>query len=210
MFQKIYTICGTLTQCAADQQNWGEGVIYEIDRPPTKYPKYSPKQKMRIKNKRPEVAQSVERRPYRKGENMPSKTKGIGIIGEQILIAEFVKKGITVLTPIGDNSPYDIVIDYNGRFIKVQVKTTEFVKDGKMVFCTNITNPFKKTSRKYTEKEVDVFGLYCIENGYIGLLPICDCSSKETIIRLEQTKNNQTLNVKNAIDYSFDKMIVRL
>ena len=141
---------------------------------------------------------------------MPSKTKGIGIIGEQILIAEFVKKGITVLTPIGDNSPYDIVIDYNGMFINVQVKTPEFVKDGKMVFCTNITNPFKKTSRKYTEKEVDVFGLYCIENGYIGLLPICDCSSKETIIRLEQTKNNQTLNVKNAIDYSFDKMIVRL
>ena len=41
---------------------------------------------------------------------MSSKNKQIGIIGEQILIAEFIKHGINVLLQIGDNSPYDIAV----------------------------------------------------------------------------------------------------
>ena len=64
---------------------------------------------------------------------MSSKNKQIGIIGEQILIAEFIKHGINVLLPVGDNSPYDIVIELNGIFYKVQVKTTEHIKNGKMI-----------------------------------------------------------------------------
>lgn len=141
---------------------------------------------------------------------MASRTKEIGLIGEQVLIAEFTKNGISVLLPIGDNSPYDMVIDYNSRFVKVQAKTTESVQNGKMVFCTNVTNPFKKTTRKYTANEIDIFGLYCIENGYIGLLPIKECTSKETVIRLEKPKNNQSSKIKMACDYRFDSMIYKL
>ena len=141
---------------------------------------------------------------------MSSRTKEIGLIGEQVLIAEFTKSRISVLLPIGDNSPYDMVIDYNGRFLKVQAKTTESVQNGKMVFCTNVTNPFKKTSRKYTANEIDIFGLYCIENGYIGILPVKECTAKETVIRLEKPKNNQSSKIKMAYDYRFDNMIDKL
>ena len=141
---------------------------------------------------------------------MPSITKEIGLIGEQVLIAEFTKIRIPVLLPIGDNSPYDMVIDYNGRFLKVQAKTTESVQNGKMVFCTNVTNPFKKTSRKYTASEIDIFGLYCIENGYIGLLPVKECTAKETVIRLDKPKNNQSSKIKMACDYRFDNILDKL
>lgn len=135
---------------------------------------------------------------------MSSKTKQIGDIGEQVLITEFIKRGVTVLKPIGDNNSFDFVIYINNKFLKVQAKTTEFVKDNSMIFCTNITNPFKKTNRKYTKDEVDLFGLYCIENDYIGLLPTSDYTSKDTIIRTEYPKNNQIDRAKMAEDYSFE------
>lgn len=141
---------------------------------------------------------------------MSSRTKQIGLIGEQVIISEFVKNGIEVLVPIGDNSPYDIVINHKGKFIKIQVKTTEFVKNDVMIFSTNITNPFKKTSRLYRDDEIDFFGLYCIENGYVGLLPVSDCTAKETKIRLVRSKNNQRSKVKMADDYSFSNIITQL
>ena len=141
---------------------------------------------------------------------MASKSKKIGTIGEQVLITEFVKNGVPVLLPVGDNEPFDMVVIIDGRFLKVQVKTTETIKNVAMIFCTNITNPFKKTSRKYTETEIDLFGLYCIENGYIGLLPIKECTSKETIIRLVPPKNNQSTKIKNAETYEFDVQFKKL
>lgn len=98
---------------------------------------------------------------------MGSKTKQIGTIGEQVVVAEFLKNNINVLLPIGDNLPYDMLIEINGNFKKIQVKTTEYVKDGKMKFSTNKSNPHTKVNKKYTVAEIDLFAFYCIENGYI-------------------------------------------
>lgn len=141
---------------------------------------------------------------------MASRTKAVGLVGEQVLIAEFVKRGVTVLLPVGDNLPYDLVIETRSGYLKGQVKTTERVNDGKMVFATNITNPFKKTSRKYTESEIDFFGLYCIENGYVGIMPVSECTAKDTIIRIDVPRNNQAAKVKMASDYAFERKILGL
>lgn len=134
---------------------------------------------------------------------MASHSKQIGIIGEQVLISEFTKAGIQVLTPIGDNTPYDFVVIKDNRFVKVQVKTAEYIRDGAMTFCTSISEPYKKITKKYTSDEVDCFGLYCIENGFIGLLPFSDYTSKDTVLRLNKPKNNQVNKIKLAEDYSF-------
>ena len=141
---------------------------------------------------------------------MSSYTKKNGDIGEWVLITEFMKNDITVLKPIGDNDSFDFVIMINNKFLKVQVKTTEYIKNNCMVFCTNITNPFKKSTRKYTEEEVDLFGLYCVENNYIGLLSFDDYTSKETIIRIKAPKNNQVNNVKMMNDYLFDVQLKKI
>ena len=138
---------------------------------------------------------------------MASKTKDIGTIGEHAVMLEFLKNGITVLEPIGDNTSYDFVIEINNKFYKIQVKTTEEIKDGTMLFQTNITNPFKQSYRLYNKDEVDCFGLYCIENNYIGLLPYEFYTSKETVMRLVKPKNNQKAKIKMAEDFSFNKIL---
>ena len=50
---------------------------------------------------------------------MSSKTKEIGTIGEETLTLEFLKNGFIVSKPIGDNAPYDLIVDVNGDFKKI-------------------------------------------------------------------------------------------
>lgn len=138
---------------------------------------------------------------------MSSKTKQLGDVGEAIATAEFLKRGITVLKPVGDNESFDLVIILNGEFKKVQVKSTEKVINGSMIFRTNVTNPYKKTNRLYTKDEVDYFFLYCFENDWIGLLPFNNYKNRNTYIRIGKPKNNQVLGVKFASEYEIDNVI---
>lgn len=50
-------------------------------------------------------------------------TTQIGDISEQKFILYCLKHEVAVCKPIGNNLPYDFVIDYNGSLLKVQVKT---------------------------------------------------------------------------------------
>ena len=43
-------------------------------------------------------------------------------ISEHVVIARLLEQGAHVLRPIGDRLPYDLVVEYRGRFIKIQVK----------------------------------------------------------------------------------------
>ncbi len=49
-------------------------------------------------------------------------TKLKGDIAEQAVILFALKQGWGVLQPVGDRLPYDLVLDVEGRLIKVQVK----------------------------------------------------------------------------------------
>ena len=51
-------------------------------------------------------------------------TKQIGNITELECMLAFVKAGYNVLIPYGDCERYDFVVDINGRFYKMQSKTS--------------------------------------------------------------------------------------
>lgn len=49
-------------------------------------------------------------------------SKDKGNIGESVVLTEFIKRGIQVSIPFGDNARYDLIADFNGRLNKIQVK----------------------------------------------------------------------------------------
>jgi len=49
-------------------------------------------------------------------------TKHAGDIAEQAAALEALRRGWSVLRPLGDNLPYDLVFDIGLRFVKAQVK----------------------------------------------------------------------------------------
>lgn len=140
---------------------------------------------------------------------MASKTKMLGAIGEQVVIAEFIKAGAQVSVPVGDNAPYDMIVDMHGKMLKVQVKSTEKAKQGVMNFSTCITDPYKLTRTKYTSEMIDVFALFCLENGYIGLIKVEDCG-ESLKLRTDAPKNGQKKNIKMGKDYEFHLTISEL
>lgn len=136
--------------------------------------------------------------------------KILGTIGEAAILTEFLKHNVDVLIPYGDNLPYDMAIVINNNFYKIQVKTTEQVVDGCMVFNICKTNPYTKTNIKYTKEEIDYFALYCVETNWCGLISIEECLSKELRIRTHLPKNKQIDRSKLADDYAFNKQMIKI
>jgi hypothetical protein len=76
-----------------------------------------------------------------------------------------------VSKPLTNCARYDLIVELNNRLYRVQVKTTNAVKDGKMEFATKTTNYTKGNwkSISYSHEEIDLFFLYCAENSWCGL-----------------------------------------
>ncbi len=61
-------------------------------------------------------------------------TKTIGVAGEQFFIARSPEEGLNLSLPIGDNLPYDVLVD-SGQYIhRVQVKTCAYPKKPNILF----------------------------------------------------------------------------
>jgi hypothetical protein len=59
-------------------------------------------------------------------------------------------------------------------------------------------------TRRYTEDEVDGFGVYCLELDACYYLPASSgCERREMRLRLGPTKNNQAQGIRWAHDYEF-------
>ena len=130
----------------------------------------------------------------------------IGNVGESVAISEFVKMGVDVFIPFGQNTPVDILVLIDDEILKIQVKTTQKVKNGKMSFDLCRTNGFTGKSIPYSKNEVDYIFLYCIENDYKGIVPFSEVDGKvEFTVRVEKTKNNQVCGINYDHEYEFAK-----
>ena len=138
-----------------------------------------------------------------------SNTVSIGDYGEALAVVNFMSKGAIVSKPLSNNARYDLIVEIDHKIYRVQVKSTNAIKEGKMEFATKTTNYTKGSwkSVAYSTREIDMFFLYCVENNWCGLYIIQE--SDETIpqqlnIRIEPPKNNQKLGIRLADDYCFE------
>jgi len=108
--------------------------------------------------------------------------KGVGEASEGQIIAALLKSGKVILTPFGDNQRYDLVVDEDGDFVRVQCKTARLTRIG-FVFATSSNNWNTKTYRGYVG-EADVFAVYLRENDLVYFFSVKNCPKKECSVRL--------------------------
>lgn len=115
-----------------------------------------------------------------------------------------MKYGIPVYKSIGDNSPSDIIIDINGRLLKIQIKTSTYSGKGnssadaiQFPMCTSQEHR-GKGKHLYTKEEVDYFIFY---SPLHDDLLIYENKSKDYTIMFRFTKTRQTKNIKYAKDF---------
>jgi PD-(D/E)XK endonuclease len=125
----------------------------------------------------------------------------VGQRTEAVIISELVRRGYRVLTPLGFNHRYDIVLDCGGRFIRVQCKTGR-LRDGVILFATRSTRGNSRVvqSRTYTG-DVDLFMVHCAETDQIYAVPIDEADITAGRLRVDATGNGQAKGIRWADDF---------
>ena len=124
-------------------------------------------------------------------------TKDKGDISEAMILARLLQLGKKVAIPFGENHRYDLLIDDDGEFTRVQCKTARIHK-GCVVFNARSTNARISTNYR---GEADLFIVYCPQIEKFYQVAVTVAAASIVTLRLEATKNNQESGVKYARDY---------
>lgn len=127
-------------------------------------------------------------------------TKEVGDTAVAGVLASLLKKGNVILLPFGDSQRYDLVIENNGEFFRIQCKNGR-VRNGCIRFNTSSTEWYGGHRRKNYKGQVDYFGIYCPELDKTYLVPVEHIGETQGILRITPPKNNQTKFVRWCKDY---------
>ena len=121
-------------------------------------------------------------------------TKLKGDIAEQAVILYALKQGWGVLRPIGDRLPYDLVLDIDGKFIRIQVKSAWFDTARQNYVVDNRrtkTNRRIMLREKYQESDFDFAVVYIEEINIFYVIPITIFISYSSEIHLVESEKRQ-------------------
>lgn len=132
-----------------------------------------------------------------------------GNVTEMQSMLAFMKLGYNVLTPYGDCERYDFVVDYKGKFLKIQCKTSSPIEENVSYrFSCRSTHKINGQMKmeKYEANEIDYFATCIGDKTY--LIPLSECGS-DKILRFIAPKNGQIRGVNFAKDYELEVTLNR-
>jgi hypothetical protein len=130
----------------------------------------------------------------------------IGAVTQAKVMAALTAAGWVVLTPSVQVRPYDLAIEDEGRFFRVQCKTGRLFR-GAVCFRPHRLRAARRETgweRRVSDYKgnVDFFGVYCPENECVYLVPIeVVTTPRVCTLRVTPPKNNQSKRVRWARDY---------
>jgi hypothetical protein len=130
-----------------------------------------------------------------------TKTKGdLGVLKAQVNLYE---QGYTILLPLTEHAPFDLVAYKDGQFYRIQVKYRSLSKDGTLeVKLQSYWHNHDGIQRKKQNIDnIDIVCVFCPDTNQCYYVPTQDIQDVCFKLRLEPTRNNQTHNVKYAKDY---------
>ena len=123
-----------------------------------------------------------------------SKQLQIGKAGEYLVCADLIMKGF-IAFPSEQGLPYDVILDNGDKLLRVQVKTTEKYKSipqrnaDTKAYIFNVKRAGNKGKTRYSENEIDLFALVCLDTMKIGYVKNIDMP--ETInIRVDSLRGS--------------------
>ena len=134
-------------------------------------------------------------------------SKQLGTLTEFRCITYFLERGINVSVPLGENSPYDFIIEHKNHLHKIQCKHSTY-KDGTLIFSCETTRINATNIRcvSYTEQDVDFLCTWF--NNICYLIPVTECG-REKKLRIDEPKNKQVRNINWARDYIAEDILNR-
>ena len=138
-------------------------------------------------------------------------SKQVGNITEVQVLLDLMKLGYTVLQPYGDCNRYDLVVEINSKFYRVQCKAASACANDQGAFKINCRSTHKSGGKtihhKYSKDEIDYFATNY--NGQSYLIPVEICGTDKKL-RLIKPKNNADKNITYAKDYELEEVVKSL
>lgn len=136
-----------------------------------------------------------------------NEVKQKGLVTELQCELDFAKLGFPCLKSNSEDIKYDLLVDINGKLIKVQCKTCRVKEDESAIHvtlsCSRInTKQCYKTF--YSENEIDYFYTFYKNKSY--LIPVSLKNKDAIILRLMPPANNQN-NYNRAEDFELEKIL---
>jgi hypothetical protein len=117
--------------------------------------------------------------------------------------------GYAVSVPFGENTRYDLIADDGQRLLRVQCKTGRLHQGG-VVFRPSSSYAHHSRPgpiRRRYEGEIDCFGVYCVDNGGVYLVPIEEIATTwMATLRVDPSRNGQRKRVRAAGDFQIGKI----
>lgn len=76
---------------------------------------------------------------------------------ELCFMARASDRGLNVSRPYGESASYDVGVEQNGRFLRIQVKSTTYCRKGS--YTANITG---RKHERYARGKLDFFAVYLV------------------------------------------------
>ncbi len=130
-------------------------------------------------------------------------TSGPGEASRWQVIAALSRRDKQILLPIGDHFRYDLAIDESGTILRVQCKTGRLRK-GAITFATcsiDSRSQKGKCLRRHYRGEIELFGVYCPDNGKCYLVPVEKVGPNTAFLRVSPPRNGQKTRIYWAEDY---------
>lgn len=130
-----------------------------------------------------------------------------GTITEMQVALALLERGLTISRPLVE-SRYDLVLEYQGKFYRIQIKTSR-LKEDKTGITFNTSNSHintKGVSNRNYKGDADFFATYY--NGDCYLIPVDNCGSRSKTLRITETKNGQTAGISFLKDYTVEKILL--
>jgi hypothetical protein len=107
-------------------------------------------------------------------------------------ILRAIELGLILSKPYGDSAPYDLVVDHQGHFLRIQVKCTIFHR-GNSYKCHLDHNGIP-----YTPDQIDFFAAYIIPADVFYILPLAATNNQPDILLTPHRKNSKYAQYREA------------
>lgn len=98
----------------------------------------------------------------------------IGAVGVARVAGALFRNGYSVLTPMEDFAGYDLVAERNGKFHRIQVKTTTKPETSKLYYRFMTSGGCDKKAW-YTKEKVDLIICWAMDEDLFWVMKVSDC-----------------------------------
>jgi len=125
----------------------------------------------------------------------------VGLRTEGAILSALVPRGYCVLAPFGVNQRYDLVLDCKSQLLRAQCKTGR-LRNGVIQFSSqSVQSNTRGTRTRSYDGEVDLFIVYCTDNGRTYVIPADEVPASGMYLRVDPPRNRQDKRVRWAKDY---------